>query len=117
MGGQQAAVAGGVIGAVTGAALGSHRAPGVAVHYGPGYGYAPPPVYYPARPRGPLLVAPPVVYAPHRGPGYWAHAVDAWGRPLLTWVPAPGPRHYAPPPRRSHHPHGYRDGYRHGRGW
>jgi hypothetical protein len=87
------------------------------VHYGPGYVYGPPPVYYPVPPRRSIYVTPPprVVYVPSRGHGFWHHGVDAWGRPLRSWVPAPRPRgYYAPPPHRhyNHHP-----GHRHRPRW
>lgn len=118
LGGPDAAVAGGLVGAVTGAALASAgNRSAVQVHYDGGYGgrYAPP-RYDPRHSRGPVYVMPPpaVVFVPNRGHGYWHHGVDAWGRPLRSWIPAPAPhRYYSPPPRRHY---GYRDDYRRG-GW
>ncbi len=103
VGGPDVAVVGGIIGAAAGAAIAAPRV----VHYrGPHPGYGPPVYHRP--PRGPVYVVPPpvVVFVLSRGHGYWHDAYDAWGRPIRTWVPAPGyRRHYAPPPRPHYHRH------------
>ncbi len=102
VGGHDGAVIGGIIGAVTGAAIGSaqdRHGRGVAVHYGYGPIYAPPPRHR-YRPPPVYIAPPPVVYGPP--PGYWQHGVDAWGRPIRTWVPA-APVYYPYPRERRWH--------------
>ena len=111
IGGPDAAVVGGIIGAAAGATVGaSHRK----IHYRGGHhGYAPP-AYYPAPPRGPVYVMPPpaIVFVPSHGHGYWHHGFDDWGRPIRSWVPAPGHRRHYAPPRPYHHPYGPGYGHR-----